>query len=75
MPKTKILVVQDEASIRSERAVAAQRILKAVLAHMSISEDDAFQLRFWVSPEEASLTLEAIALLILERKSNSGTAG
>ena len=61
--------------MRSEKADMALRVLKAIDTHTPVSEKDAFQLRFWVSPEEALLPLELIARLILDRESNSKTAG
>jgi hypothetical protein len=60
--------------MRSEKADLALRVLKAIDARTPISEKDAFQLRYWVSPEEALLPLELIARLILRRESNSKTA-
>ena len=60
--------------MRSEKADVALRVLKAIDAQTPVSERDAFQLRFWVSPEEALLPLESIGRLILRRESNSKTA-
>ena len=56
--------------MRSEKADVALRVLKALEAHTSISEKDAFQLRYWVSPEEALLPLDEIARRIWRRESN-----
>ena len=61
--------------MRSEKADVALRVLKAIDAQTPIAEKDAFQIRYWVSPEEALLPLELIARLILRRESNSKTAG
>jgi hypothetical protein len=60
--------------MRSEKADVALNVLKAIDAHIPVSENDAFQLRFWVSPEEALLPLDEIARRILRRESNSKTA-
>jgi hypothetical protein len=60
--------------MRSGKADVALRVLKAIDAHTPVSEKDAFQLRYWVSPEEALLPLELIARLILRRESNTQTA-
>jgi hypothetical protein len=43
-------------------------------AHCPVSERDAFQLRSWMTGEEALLTLDQIARLILRRESNSQSA-
>ena len=56
--------------MRSEKADVAKRVLKAIDAHTPISERDAFQLRYWVSPEEALLPLNEIARRIWRRESN-----
>jgi hypothetical protein len=56
--------------MRSEKADVAIRVLKAIDAHTAISERDAFQLRYWVSPEEALLPLHEIARRIWRRESN-----
>jgi hypothetical protein len=56
--------------MRSEKADVAIRVLKAIDAHTPISERDAFQLRYWVSPEEALLPLNEIARRIWRRESN-----
>jgi hypothetical protein len=56
--------------MRSEKADVAIRVLKAIDAHTPISEKDAFQLRYWVSPEEALLPLDEIARRIWRRESN-----
>jgi hypothetical protein len=60
--------------MRSEKADVALRVLKAIDAHMPVSEKDAFQLRFWVNSEEALLPLDQVARRILRRESNSQTA-
>jgi hypothetical protein len=60
--------------MRSEKTDVAIRVLRAIDAHTPISEKDAFQLRYWVGPEEALLPLELIARLILRRESTSRTA-
>jgi hypothetical protein len=60
--------------MRSEKADVALRVLEAIDAQTPIPEKDAFQLRYWVSTEEALLPLESIARLILLRESNSKTA-
>jgi hypothetical protein len=60
--------------MRSEKADVALRVLKAMEAHIPVSERDAFQLRFWVNPEEALLPLDEIAQRILRRESNFRTA-
>jgi hypothetical protein len=61
--------------MRSEKAHVALRVLKAIDEHTPVSEKDAFQLRFWVSREEALLPLGEIARRILRGESNSKTAG
>jgi hypothetical protein len=53
------------------KAEVALRVLKAIAAHGPVSEHDAFQLRFWMSAEDALLPLDQIAHLILRRESNS----
>jgi hypothetical protein len=53
------------------KAEVAVRVLKAIAARCPVSEHDAFQLRFWMSAEEALLPLDQIADLILRRESNS----
>jgi hypothetical protein len=58
----------------SEKADVALRVLTGIKARTSISEKDAFQLRFWVSPDEALLPLDVIARLILRRESSSNAA-
>jgi hypothetical protein len=60
--------------MQPEKVDAALRVLEALDARTSIPEKDAFQLRFWVSAEEALLPLAVIARLILHRESNSKTA-
>jgi hypothetical protein len=60
--------------MRSEKTDVALRVLKAINAHTPVSERDAFQLRFWVSPDEALLSLNEIARRILSRESNYKTA-
>jgi hypothetical protein len=57
----------------SEKAEVALRVLEAIAAHYPILEHDAFQLRAWVSPEEALLPLFEISHLLLRRESNSKT--
>jgi hypothetical protein len=57
-----------------ERAQVALRVLADIKAHVSVSEKDAFRLRFWVNAEEAMLPLEEIARLILHRESNAKAA-
>jgi hypothetical protein len=61
-------------AMRSEKATVALGVVKAIVAHDLVSVHDAFQVRFWVSPEEALLPLDEIARLILHRESNSNTA-
>jgi hypothetical protein len=56
------------------KAEVALRVLKAIAAHGPVLEHDAFQLRFWVSAEEALLPLDQIARLILRRESNTQCA-
>lgn len=60
--------------MRSEKADVALRVLRAIDAHTPVLEKDAFQLRFWVSSEEALLSLGEIARRILHRESNFKTA-
>ena len=58
-------------AIRSEKPDLALQVLIAVHARTSISDGKCFQLRSWVSPEEALLPLYEIGQLILHRESNS----
>jgi hypothetical protein len=57
-----------------EKALVALRVLADIKAHVSVSEKDAFRLRFWVNAKEAMLPLEEIAHLILHRESNAKAA-
>jgi hypothetical protein len=61
-------------AVQSEKTNLALHVLEAIAAHGSVSEHDAFQLRFWMSAEEALLPLDQIAQLILCRESNSQSA-
>jgi hypothetical protein len=54
-----------------EKTDVALRVLDDIKAHASISETDAFWLRFWVSAEEAMLPLDEIARLVLCREPKS----
>lgn len=60
--------------MRSEKADVAMRVLKAIKSRTPVPEQDAFQLRYWVTTEEALLSLGEIARRVLRRESNSKTA-
>jgi hypothetical protein len=60
--------------VHDQKTDAALRVLKAIAGHSPVSERDAFQLRSWMTGEEALLPLDQIARLILRRESNSQTA-
>jgi hypothetical protein len=56
----------------SAQAELARRVLQTLAGGDSVSTLDALQLRTWaLTPENAVLSLEAIAMLILSEEGNS----
>jgi hypothetical protein len=60
--------------LRNLRAELARRVLQMLASGEPVTTLDAFQLRTWaLTPEDAMLSLEAIALLILSEEGDPST--